>query len=83
MLLEGRCFPALVSQGGVEERLAGELGSGREQVAQRRAVAVRVAQFDEGAGGSPVQQRRGAGRGVAGVAERVEPFGLGGEVVDQ
>ena len=61
-------------------RLAGELGSGREQVAQRRAVAVQVAQFDEGAGRSPVQQRRGAGRGVTGVAERVEPFGLGGEV---
>jgi len=43
---------------------------------------VRVAELDEGAGGSPVQQRRGAGRGVAGVSERAEPFRLGGRIVD-
>jgi hypothetical protein len=43
---------------------------------------VQVAKLDEDAGGSPVQQRRGGGRGVAGVSERVEPLRLGGEVVN-
>ena len=82
MLFEGRCFPALVSEGGAEEQLAGELDPGGNRSRSDGRSLCRSQQFDEGAGGSPVQQRRGAGRGVAGVPERVEPFRLGGEVVD-
>src|SRR5260370_41609041 len=40
-------------EGRAEDRLAGELGFGREQVTQRWTVAVQVAQLDEGAGGDP------------------------------
>ena len=63
-------FPGLVSEGGAGQRLGGELGPGREQVPQRRAVAVQVTELDDGADRSPVQQRRGAGRGV--LQERVD-----------
>ena len=63
-------FPGLVSEGGAGQRLGGELGPGREQVPQRRAVAVQVTELDDGVGRSPVQQRRGAGRGV--LQERVD-----------
>ena len=72
----------MLSEGRVEDRLAGELGLGREQITQRWTVAVQVAQLDERAGGSPVEERRLTGRRETGVPERAEPLRLSRDVVD-
>src|SRR5260370_32461994 len=66
----------MASEGRAEDRLAGELGFGREQVTQRWTVAVQVAQLDERAGGSPVDERWGPhpGRAPAQPAHRPHVF---------